>query len=56
MNISAREDILVEDGTMSMERFKPLVFDHATYDYLKVDGVAGKSFQAGKALMEDPKD
>ena len=43
MNISAREDILAEDGTMSMERFKPLVFDHATYDYLKVDGVAGKS-------------
>lgn len=27
-----------------------LVFDHATYDYLKVDGVAGKSFEVGKKL------
>ena len=33
-----------------MEKIKPLVFDHVTYDYLKVDGVEGKAFEAGKAL------
>ena len=51
VNISVREDVLAEDGTVNMEKFKPLVFDHATYDYLKVDGIAGKAFEAGKCLM-----
>lgn len=49
-NISVKEEILREDGKIDMAKFKPLVFDHATYDYLKVDGVAGKSFQVGKKL------
>ena len=31
-----------ENGGLSMEKFKPPVFGHATYNYLKVDGVAGK--------------
>ena len=51
VNISVREDVPAEDGTVNMEKFKPLVFDHATYDYLKVDGIAGKAFEAGKCLM-----
>ena len=51
VNISVREDVLAEDGTVNMEKFKPLVFDHTTYDYLKVDGIAGKAFEAGKCLM-----
>ena len=50
INISVSEKVLREDGTGSMEKFKPLVFDHATYDYLKADGVVGKSFDVGKKL------
>ena len=50
VNISASERVLDEKGGVSMEKIKPLVFDHVTYDYLKVDGVAGKAFEAGKAL------
>ena len=42
---------LTNISTVNMEKFKPLVFDHATYDYLKVDGIAGKAFEAGKCLM-----
>lgn len=49
-NVSISERVLDENGSLSMEKFKPLVFDHATYNYLKVDGVAGKSFEVGKAL------
>ena len=49
-NISVSERILDENGNISLDKFKPLVFDHATYDYLKVDGVAGKAFEVGKAL------
>ena len=51
VNISVNEKVLNEDGTISMDKFKPLVFDHATYDHLKVDGVVGKSFEAGKKLQ-----
>ena len=36
VNISAREDVLAEDGAVNMEKFRPLVFDHATYDYLTI--------------------
>ena len=50
VNISVNEVVLADDGTISMEKFKPLVFDHATYNYLKVDGVVGKSFEIGKKL------
>ena len=50
VNISASERVLTGDGRISMEKFKPLVFDHATYDCLKVDGVAGKAFEVGKEL------
>lgn len=50
VNISVSESVLDDAGRISMERFKPLVFDHATYDYLKVDGVVGKSFEVGKKL------
>ena len=49
-NISVNEEILDQKGNVDMDKFKPLVFDHATYNYLKVDGVAGKSFQEGKKL------
>lgn len=49
-NISVSENVLTADGKIDMDAFKPLVFDHATYDYLKVDGVAGKSFEVGKKL------
>jgi len=41
---------MTEEGKIDMDAFKPLVFDHTTYDYLKVDGVAGKSFEVGKKL------
>lgn len=51
INISVNETVLAEDGTISMEKFKPLIFDHATYDYLKVDGKVGKAFSVGKSLM-----
>lgn len=50
VNVSASERVLTGDGRISMEKFKPLVFDHASYDYLKVDGVAGKAFEVGKEL------
>ena len=50
VNVSANSRVLNEDGVISMEKFKPLVFDHATYDYLKVDGVVGKAFEEGKKL------
>ncbi len=50
VNVSASERVLTGDGRISMEKFEPLVFDHATYDYLKVDGVAGKAFEVGKEL------
>lgn len=50
VNISVKEDILTSDGKISNEKFKPLVFDHATNDYLKVDGAVGKAFEAGKKL------
>ena len=49
-NISVSEKVLDGEGGISMEKFKPLVFDHATYDYLKVDGVVSKSFEVGKKL------
>lgn len=38
------------DGKIDMDAFKPLVFDRAAYDCLKVDGVVGKSFEVGKKL------
>ena len=38
------------DGKIDMDAFKPTVFAHATYDYLKVDGVVGTSFEVGKKL------
>ena len=50
VNISANQRVLNEDGVISMEKFKPLVFDHAACDYLKVDGVVGKAFEAVKKL------
>ena len=50
VNVSANSRVLNEDGVISMEKFKPLVFDHATYDYLNVDGVVGKAFEEGKKL------
>ena len=50
VNISVNEKVLNEEGNISMEKFNPLVFDHATYNYLKVDGVVGKSFEVGKKL------
>lgn len=50
VNISVNEKVLDESGKISMEKFKPLVFDHATYDYLKVDGTVGKAFEVGKKL------
>ena len=50
MNISVNEAVLSDDGTISMDKFKPLVFNHANYDYLKVDGVVGKAFELGKEL------
>ena len=40
------------DGKIDMDAFKPLVFDHATYDYLTVDGVVGKSLEAGWKFKE----
>lgn len=50
VNISVNAKVLNEEGNISMEKFKPLVFDHATYNYLKVDGVVGKYFEVGKKL------
>lgn len=44
------ETVLDGAGRISMEKFTPLVFDHATNDYRSVGGVAGKAFEAGKAL------
>ena len=51
VNVSVSERVLTPEGKISMEKFKPLVFDHTTMDYLKVDGTAGRSFQVGKALQ-----
>lgn len=48
VNISVNESVLADDGTVSADKFKPLVFDHATYNYLKVDGTVGKAFEVGK--------
>ena len=50
INISVNEAVLDGAGRISMEKFTPLVFDHATNDYRSVGGVAGKAFEAGKAL------
>ena len=49
-NISVSEKVLDENRQISMEKWTPLVFDHVTYDYLKVEGVAGKSFEVGNQL------
>ena len=49
-NISVSERVLGDDGQISMQRFVPLVFDHVTSDYLKVECVAGKAFDIGKQL------
>lgn len=49
-NISVNETVLDGAGRISMEKFTPLVFDHATNDYRSIGGVAGKAFEAGKAL------
>lgn len=35
------------DDKIDMNVFKPTVFAHATYDSTKVDGVVGKSLEAG---------
>ena len=50
INISVNEAVLDGAGRISMEKFTPLIFDHATNDYRSVGGVAGKGFEAGKAL------
>lgn len=49
-NISASEKVLDENGAISMDEFKPIVFDYVTNDYVKVDGVVGKAFEIGKTL------
>lgn len=51
VNISVSESVLASDGTIDMDKFTPLVFEHSTNRYLKVNGVAGQAFEAGKTLF-----
>ena len=50
MDNEINENMPTADDKIDMNVFKPTVFAHATYDYLKVDGVVGKSFEVGKKL------
>lgn len=50
--MSVNDKVLDEKDKMSMDKFKPLVFDHGSGDYLKVDGVVDKAFEVGKKLIK----
>lgn len=50
--MSVNDRVLDEKDKISMDKFKPLVFDHVSGDYLKVDGVVGKAFEVGKKLIK----
>ena len=52
VNVSVNDRFLDEKDKISMDKFKPLVFDHVSGDYLKVDGVIGKAFEVGKKLIK----
>lgn len=52
VNMSVNDRVLDEKDKISMDKFKPLVFDHVSGDYLKVDGVVGKAFKVGKKLIK----
>lgn len=52
VNMSVNDRVLDEKDKISMDKFKPLVFDHVSGDYLKVDGVIGKAFEVGKKLIK----
>ena len=52
LNISAAEAILGADGKVSLEKFRPIIYDPVHHNYHTMGAVAGKAFCDGKKISE----
>ena len=50
VNVCADESILGEDGQISLDKFKPIVYDTVHYGYYPLGERIGNAFKAGEAL------
>ena len=51
-NVSADERILGEDGTISLEKFFPIIFDAVHHGYYRLGEKVGTAFSDGNALKD----
>ena len=52
LNISAAESVLGADGKISLEKFRPIIYDPVHHNYHTMGAVAGKAFCDGKKISE----
>ena len=52
LNISAAESVLGADGKVSLEKFRPIIYDPVHHNYHTMGAVAGKAFCDGKKISE----
>lgn len=50
VNVNASEDILDENGNISLEKFIPISYDPSTHGYYKVQERVGNAFKDGNKL------
>ena len=49
INVAADESVLTE-GNIDPAKLKPITYDPVNHTYLQIGKIAGKAFEAGKAL------
>lgn len=52
VNVSAEQDALGEDGKISAEAFKPIIYDSVTHAYRGIGGRVGQAFSDGLKLKD----
>ena len=51
VNVAADEKILMADGKVNTEVFKPLIYDSVNHDYRVMGEAVGKAFSDGKKII-----
>ena len=52
INVNADELILDDNGNISIDKLKPIIYAPSTHEYYKVEGKVGNAFHAGKELIK----
>ena len=53
VNVSIDEEVLGEDGKLSLEKFKPITFDTIHGQYIELGKCVGKAFHDGLQLKNN---